>query len=149
MALSRIPRGSKNEAAAAQRVADQAKALGCDVVRDAVGNVIIRKQATPGREQAPVTALQAHVDMVCEKNEATVHDFLKDPIALRRDGTASGPPAPPWAPTTASASPPPWPCWPRRRSSTGPWKCSSPSTRRRASPAPPASRKASSRPSTS
>ncbi len=86
LALSKIPRGSKNEAAAAQWVADQAKALGCTVVRDAVGNVIISKKATPGREGAPMTALQAHVDMVCEKNEATQHDFLKDPIALRRDG---------------------------------------------------------------
>ena len=86
LGLSRIPRGSKNEAAAAQWVADQALALGCSVVRDAVGNVIVRKPATPGREQAPITALQAHVDMVCEKNEATVHDFLKDPIALRREG---------------------------------------------------------------
>ena len=86
IALSRIPRGSKNEAAAAQWVADQAVAMGCEVVRDAVGNVIIRKAARPGREQAPVTALQAHVDMVCEKNEDTRHDFLTDPIALRRDG---------------------------------------------------------------
>jgi len=86
VALSQIPRGSKNEAAAAQWVADQARALGCEVIQDEVGNVIARKPATPGREKAPVTALQAHVDMVCEKNEATPHDFLKDPIALRRDG---------------------------------------------------------------
>jgi dipeptidase D len=84
LGLSRIPRGSKNEAAAAQWVADQARALGCEVTQDAVGNVIARKKATPGRENAPVTALQAHVDMVCEKNEGTPHDFLKDPIALRR-----------------------------------------------------------------
>ena len=83
MGLSKIPRGSKNEAAAAQWVADQARALGCEVIQDEVGNVIVRKQAAPGREQAPVTALQAHCDMVCEKNEDTVHDFLKDPIALR------------------------------------------------------------------
>jgi len=86
LGLSRIPRGSKNEAAAAQWVADQALAMGCEVQRDAVGNVIIRKAAAPGREGAPITALQAHVDMVCEKNEGTRHDFLKDPIALRRDG---------------------------------------------------------------
>ena len=86
LGLSQIPRGSKNEAAAAQWVADQAVALGCEVLRDEVGNVIIRKSATPGREHAPVTALQAHVDMVCEKNEGTQHDFLKDPIALRREG---------------------------------------------------------------
>ena len=86
LGLSQVPRGSKNEAAAAQWVADRAEAMGCKIVRDEVGNVIIRKAATPGREAAPITALQAHVDMVCEKNEGTQHDFLKDPIALRRDG---------------------------------------------------------------
>jgi dipeptidase D len=84
--LSKIPRGSKVEAAAAAWVADQAKALGCDVERDDVGNVIIRKKATAGRENHPTTCLQAHVDMVCEKNEETVHDFAKDPIKVRRVG---------------------------------------------------------------
>ncbi len=84
--LSEIPRGSKVEAAAAAWVADQAKALGCDVERDEVGNVIIRKKASPGREGHPTTCLQAHVDMVCEKNEETVHDFAKDPIKVRRVG---------------------------------------------------------------
>ncbi len=84
--LSKIPRGSKNEAAAANWVADQAKALGCDVERDEVGNVIIRKQATSGREDRPTTCLQAHVDMVCEKNEGTDHDFTKDPIQVWQDG---------------------------------------------------------------
>ena len=84
--LSKIPRGSKAEAAAATWVADQARAMGCEVMQDAVGNVIIRKQATPGRENAPMTAMQAHVDMVCEKNEATVHDFLTDPIRLVLEG---------------------------------------------------------------
>ena len=84
--LSKIPRGSKNEAVAADWVADQARALGCDVERDEVGNVIIRKKATPGREGHPTTCLQAHVDMVCEKNEGTEHDFLKDPIQVWRDG---------------------------------------------------------------
>ena len=84
--LSAIPRGSKVEAAAAAWVADQARAMGCEVLQDEVGNVIVRKKAFPGREKAPMTALQAHVDMVCEKNEGTVHDFLKDPIRLVRDG---------------------------------------------------------------
>ena len=84
--LSKIPRGSKNEAAAAAWVADQARSLGCEVERDAVGNVIIRKQATPGGENRPTTCLQAHVDMVCEKNEDTDHDFTRDPIQVWRDG---------------------------------------------------------------
>jgi len=84
--LSRIPRGSKVEGEALAWVAEQGRALGCEVERDAIGNVLIRKAATPGREYHPVTALQAHADMVCEKNEGTIHDFAKDPIAVRRDG---------------------------------------------------------------
>lgn len=84
--LSAIPRGSKRESAAARWVADQGRALGCDVAQDAVGNVRIRKPGTPGREAHAMVALQAHVDMVCEKNEDTVHDFERDPIRVRRDG---------------------------------------------------------------
>lgn len=84
--LSKIPRGSKNEAEAAAWVAAQGKALGCEVERDEVGNVIIRKPATPGRVGRPTVCLQAHVDMVCEQNEGTGHDFLKDPIQVWRDG---------------------------------------------------------------
>ncbi len=84
--LARIPRGSKNEAAAAGWVAAQARALGLEVETDAVGNVLVRKPAAPGREGRPGIALQAHVDMVCEKNEGTVHDFLRDPIEVVRDG---------------------------------------------------------------
>ncbi len=84
--LSKIPRGSKVEAAAAAWVAEQAKALGCSVDIDPVGNVIIRKAATAGKESHPTVCLQAHVDMVCEKNEGTVHDFLKDPIQVYQDG---------------------------------------------------------------
>jgi dipeptidase D len=67
-------------------VVAQAKALGCQVEQDMVGNVLIRKAASPGREKRPVVAMQAHVDMVCEKNEGTTHDFAKDPITIRRDG---------------------------------------------------------------
>jgi dipeptidase D len=84
--LSQIPRGSKQEAAAAAWVADQGRALGCAVERDAVGNVLLRKGGSPGKEHRPAVALQCHVDMVCEKNEGTPHDFLKDPIRVRRDG---------------------------------------------------------------
>jgi len=84
--LSKIPRGSKAEAEAAAWVAEQGRKLGCEVHQDAVGNVLIRKKATPGKEGSPCLAMQAHVDMVCEKNEGTQHDFTKDPIQLRRVG---------------------------------------------------------------
>jgi dipeptidase D len=86
VALSQIPRPSGHEERAAAWVAEQGRALGLTVERDAVGNVLIRKPATPGHEGAPITTLQGHVDMVCEKNEDTVHDFTVDPIRLRRDG---------------------------------------------------------------
>jgi hypothetical protein len=86
LALSKIPRGSRNEAAAADWVAERGRALGGTVERDAVGNVLIRKAASPGREGRPAVALQCHVDMVCEQNEGTGHDFTRDPIRVRRVG---------------------------------------------------------------
>jgi dipeptidase D len=85
-AISRIPRGSKNEAAIAQYVLDIAKDLGLPAKSDSFGNVAVRKPASPGREQAKPVALQGHLDMVCEKNKDKVHDFLKDPIELVRTG---------------------------------------------------------------
>lgn len=84
--LCAIPRPSGAEGPAARWVADQARALGCEVEQDEVGNVLIRKPATPGREDRPAVALQCHVDMVCEKNEDTPHDFARDPIVPRRVG---------------------------------------------------------------
>ncbi|HEX9022314.1 MAG TPA: aminoacyl-histidine dipeptidase [Geobacteraceae bacterium] len=86
LALAKIPRGSGNEAAAAQYCADAARAMGHEVSRDPVGSVVVRKKGAPGRENAPGLVLQAHVDMVCEKNEETAHDFLHDPIDIYRDG---------------------------------------------------------------
>jgi dipeptidase D len=84
--LSRIPRGSRHEAAAARWAAEQGRALGLAVETDAAGNVLLRKPASPGKEGRPGVALQAHLDMVCEKNEGTPHDFEKDPIDVVRDG---------------------------------------------------------------
>lgn len=95
--LSAIPRPSRMEAAAADWAAGIAQHLGLIVERDAVGNVLIRKPATVGREDRPGVILQAHLDMVCEKNEGTVHDFNRDPLRLvfegdvvKADGTTLG-----------------------------------------------------------
>ncbi len=85
-AISRIPRGSKNEAAIGAYLVKTARALGLEVQQDAVGNVVARKPAAPGRAGLPGVCLQGHMDMVCEKNKETAHDFLKDPIELVRDG---------------------------------------------------------------
>ncbi len=85
-ALTKIPRGSGNEAAAREYVLAQAARLGLKPVQDRVGNVVIPKPAHPGREKAPTAVLQGHLDMVCEKNEGTPHDFAKDAIKVVRDG---------------------------------------------------------------
>ena len=84
--ISRIPRGSKNEAAISQYVVKTAKGLGLEVKADKLGNVVVRKPASRGNEAKPVVVLQGHLDMVCEKNNDKVHDFTKDPIELVRKG---------------------------------------------------------------
>jgi dipeptidase D len=84
--ISRIPRGSTNEKAIAAHLVATAKKLGLEAEQDACGNVLVRKPASPGHEQAPSLCLQGHMDMVCEKNKDTAHDFLKDPLKLVRDG---------------------------------------------------------------
>jgi dipeptidase D len=84
--ISRIPRASAKEAAARDYVLQQAKRLGLEVVSDKVGNIVVRKPAQPGREDATPAVLQGHLDMVCEKNEGTAHNFDTDPIHILREG---------------------------------------------------------------
>lgn len=91
--LSQIPRCSGNEEAVGQHVIDMAEQLGFKWKKDHVGNIVIKKPATKGMEDRPACVIQGHLDMVCEKNKDTVHDFEKDPIKLVRDGewiTADG-----------------------------------------------------------
>jgi dipeptidase D len=82
--ISRIPRGSKNEAAVGRYVLNIAKSLGLSAKTDAFGNVAVRKPASADSKHIRCLALQGHLDMVCEKNKDTIHDFLKDPIELVR-----------------------------------------------------------------
>ncbi len=84
--LSHIPRPSKGEGAALRWVAEEGRALGCEVETDAVGNVLLRKRAATGQEGRRGVVLQGHADMVCEKNEGTPHDFERDPIQPWIDG---------------------------------------------------------------
>jgi len=85
-ALAAIPRASEKEAAARDYVLQLAARLGLESVQDAAGNLVVRKPARPGREAAPSAVLQGHLDMVCEKNEGTVHNFDTDPVRLVVDG---------------------------------------------------------------
>lgn len=84
--ICEIPHGSGNEKALGEAVMAWAEEHGAEAARDAAGNVVVRIPATPGYERAPIVVIQSHLDMVCEKNSATVFDFEKDPIRLVRDG---------------------------------------------------------------
>lgn len=81
-----IPRGSKEEDRIRGYVIRVAKRSGLDHRVDAAGNVVVRKPGAAGHEDAPITVLQSHLDMVNEKNSDVEHDFSKDPIKPRRDG---------------------------------------------------------------
>ena len=80
------PRPSHHEEAVAQYCMAQAQAAGLVVVRDDVGNVIIRKPATVGMEGCKGIVMQSHLDMVPQKNNDTDHDFINDPIRAYQDG---------------------------------------------------------------
>lgn len=84
--LCTTPRPSKHEAALRARLADWATARGLENETDAAGNLLIRKPASPGRENAPTLALQGHLDMVCQAKSGIAHDFLRVPITPSRDG---------------------------------------------------------------
>lgn len=75
-----IPHPSKHEQKISLWIQSWAKELGLSVKEDAVGNLIIRKPATAGMEDRKGVILQAHMDMVPQKNADTEHDFLVDPI---------------------------------------------------------------------
>lgn len=81
-----IPRGSRNEEAMRRYVIATAERHGLRHRLDDGGNLVVEKPGTTGREGAPITVLQAHLDMVNEKNSDVVHDFQRDLIVPRRDG---------------------------------------------------------------
>ncbi len=85
-AITKIPRPSCHEEQIRKFLLDFAKEHNIEVRTDACGNVAMSKSATPGYEHAPVVILQAHMDMVAEKNNDVEHDFLKDPIKTYIDG---------------------------------------------------------------
>jgi dipeptidase D len=92
-AILTIPRASKDEGAMRRYVIETAERHGLATRVDPAGNLVVRKPASPGHEDAPVTVLQSHLDMVEEKNSDVDHDFRTDPIAPVRDGdylTADG-----------------------------------------------------------
>ena len=76
--ITRIPRPSGKEERIMAYLLDFAGKRNLAAKKDNAGNLIISKPGTPGFENAPVTVLQAHTDMVCEKNADVVHDFMNE-----------------------------------------------------------------------
>jgi dipeptidase D len=90
-ALTKIPRPSTREAQVSQYVLALAGRCRLEVMQDRSGNMVIRKPAHAGRAAVSATTLQGHLDMVCEKNEATTHNFDTDPIEVVRDDDGNVP----------------------------------------------------------
>jgi dipeptidase D len=91
--LTQVPRPSKKEEKILVYLKKLLTDMGYTYEQDETGNVVVRKPAAPGYENAPMVLIQGHVDMVCEKNKDTNFDFDNDPIAAYVDGewvTAKG-----------------------------------------------------------
>ena len=95
--VTQVPRPSKKEGKMIEFLESFAKQYKIAIKKDAVGNILMSKPATPGKENLPTVVLQSHMDMVCEMNKGTAHDFDHDPIEtivdgnwLRANGTTLG-----------------------------------------------------------
>ena len=96
-AITRVPRPSKKEEKIIEYLVNFAREHGIEYKKDAIGNVVMRKGATPGMEDRPTVILQSHMDMVCEKNSDVEFDFDHDPIRthiedgwVKAEGTTLG-----------------------------------------------------------
>ncbi|MCC8154265.1 MAG: aminoacyl-histidine dipeptidase [Tannerellaceae bacterium] len=95
--VTQVPRPSKKEGKIIAYLEEFAQKYNIAIKKDAAGNILMSKPATPGYEDRPTVILQSHMDMVCEKNNDTVHDFDNDAIEtvvdgdwLRANGTTLG-----------------------------------------------------------
>ena len=84
--ISRIPRESEKEKRISDFLVKFAKERNLEVYQDEALNVIIKKKASKGYENAPTVIIQGHIDMVCEKTLDSNHDFDNDPIELIQEG---------------------------------------------------------------
>jgi len=84
--LTQVPRPSHQKEAIGAFLENFGKSLGLETLRDEIGNVLVRKPATPGMENRKAVVLQAHMDMVPQKNSHVAHNFQTDPIDAYIDG---------------------------------------------------------------
>lgn len=85
-ALNAIPRPSKKEEKVIEFIKNFGENLGLETIVDEVGNVIIKKPATPGMENRKAIVMQSHLDMVCQKNNDVLFDFETQGIQMEVDG---------------------------------------------------------------
>ncbi|MCF8267263.1 MAG: aminoacyl-histidine dipeptidase [Ignavibacteriales bacterium] len=91
--ITQVPRPSKKEEKVLAFLKEYCDRHSFIYRQDKTGNIVIDVPASPGFENSPIVVVQGHVDMVCEKNKGTMHDFDNDPIKLKiEDGwiTAEG-----------------------------------------------------------
>ena len=81
-----IPHPSKKEEKLVAHIKEWTRNQKYECREDEMGNLVIAVPATPGMESVPTVILQGHLDMVCEKNAGTEHDFDQDPLKLEIDG---------------------------------------------------------------
>jgi len=84
--ICKVPRPSKKEEKIIAYLMNFAAEHGLEAKKDEAGNILIKKPATAGKENLKTVILQSHIDMVCEKNSDSNHDFLNDPIETYIDG---------------------------------------------------------------
>ena len=85
-ALTQVPRPSGHLKKVQQFLLDFAKNTGVEAFKDEAGNIVMRKPATPGMENRKTVILQAHMDMVPQKEKTSTHNFETDPIQTYIDG---------------------------------------------------------------
>jgi len=80
--LTKIPRPSKHEGKILKYLKEFAKKRELEIREDYTGNIVVLRPGSGGGENAQTIIIQSHVDMVCEKNRDSEHDFMNDPLKL-------------------------------------------------------------------
>ena len=84
--MTKVPRCSFHEEKISNFLKSFGEKQGLETIQDEALNIIIKKPAYPGYENSPTVVLQGHMDMVCEKDGDSNHDFSKDPLDLKIEG---------------------------------------------------------------
>ncbi len=84
--ICKIPRPSGKEEKISKYIIELSEKHGLKALKDKTGNILVKKEAPKGKENSPIVILQSHLDMICEKNLDTNHNFLQDPITPYIEG---------------------------------------------------------------